>query len=147
MAFVPAIMGSCRRKADQTHKCHNNAPAVATGIARGWQAQAAWRLQDSPESVPEEVWRYSMLQRFPSWGANPPPFHPSCLNARLGLRCHMRPDVDSREVGQQGPQRSTIPTASPHVTWTRSRSEQPLLQYKPWYPRGEGYSFCVVQLQ
>lgn len=27
--------------ADQTHNSHNNAPAVATGIGCGWQAQAA----------------------------------------------------------------------------------------------------------
>ena len=50
------IMGSHGGETDQTHKSHDNAPAVATGIGCGWRAQAAlgsktWERARGPMEV------------------------------------------------------------------------------------------------
>lgn len=146
MAFATAIMGSHGRGADQTHKSHNIAPAVATGMGCGWQAQAALGSKMGPKTRQRrmEVSLKGASLRVPS---HPQSIHPVSIPSWCTRR-HMRPDVDSHEVGQRGPRRPTVQTAS-RVPASPTRRTHPRLSgpyYSTRYLNGEGYSLLVVQL-
>jgi len=115
--------------ADQTHRSHNIAPAVATGIGCGWQAQAALGSKMALKTSQKHGCK---SPRFLSQGAITPPGPSILFQYRVGMKCHMTPDVKSHEVSQQSSQRPSVQSAGTHP------HPSALLQHRHWYLNGEG---------
>lgn len=121
-------------EADQTHKSHDNAPAVATGIGWRWRARAALGSKIGPGGK--------------SQGAIPPRVHPSCqcLNTQLALDATWGQMLTPHEVGQaRSPEGALFKRPRPR-SGRIPESKRPPLQYRLWYLNEEGYCVLVVQL-